>query len=267
MWSILGRILFTFFVFAAGIHLLMFNVYIWTFLFYILSELTDHRSVGLRPVEDDPNLHPNPNPRYRSVKLCTPTTHRTPMSSASTPTMSSTSSKRVSLGSKRRLFVLFVNLKRRAVLLCLFRCVRLVDGPPSWKAGTLPQQLRDQNLAESQQREGEEEEEGLEEGLERGHWACQTERSWYSEIPLHPSSLGGIWVTSSDWGSAFKTDPGEHFSFSLCSSFEFWTKLFIAFKASCLFHTDVHTLLRIWVHAFWSIGLIPGTRLWFYSYF
>lgn len=237
----------------------MLNVDIWAFLFYILSELTDHRSVGPRPVEDGPNLHLNLNPRYRSVKLCSPMMHKTPMSSASMPTMSSTSSKRVSLGSKRWLFMLLVNLKCRAVLLCLFRCVRLVDGPPSWKAGTLPKQLRDQDLVESQQRE-------VEEGLKDCHWACQTEWSWYSDIPLHPPSLGGIWVTSSD--SAFKTDPGEHFfKFSLCSSLEFWAKLFIAFKASCLFRTNVHTLLRIWVHAFWSIGLIPGTRLWFLLFF
>lgn len=188
--AICGEILFTFFVFTVCIHLLMLNVDIWTFLFYILLELTDRRSVGLHPVEDDPNLHQNPNPRYRSVMLCTPTMHRTLMSSASMPTMSSTSSKRVGSGSKRQLFMLFVNLKCRAVRLCLFRCVRLVDGPPSWKAGALPQQLRDQDLAESQKREGEEE--GLEEGLEEGHWACQTQLSWCLEISLHPPSLGGI---------------------------------------------------------------------------
>lgn len=101
-----GKILFTFYVVAASIRLLMFNVDSWTFL-DVLSELTDHRSVGLRPVEDDPNLHPNPNPRYRSAKLCTPTTPRTPMSSASMPTMSSTSSKKVNSGSRRRLFTPF----------------------------------------------------------------------------------------------------------------------------------------------------------------
>lgn len=42
-------------------------------------------------------------------------------------------------------------------------------------------------------------------------------------------------------------------------------KLFIAFKASRLFRTDIHTLLRIRVHTFWTVGLIPGTRLWFCS--
>lgn len=178
------KILFTFFLLAARIRLLLLNDEICAFCFslkcYILLELTGPRSVGLRLVEDDPNPRPNPNPRCRSVKLCTPTTHRTPTSSASMPTMSSTSSRRVSVGSKRCLLLVFVNLKGSAALLCLFRCVRLVVGPPTWKAGTLPQQLRDQDL---------------EEGLEEGRCACQTGTKL---IFRDSSALGGIWVRSSD---------------------------------------------------------------------
>lgn len=103
MWRTLGKNSFHFlvFIFAPCMHLLMLNIDIRHLYLIFYLELTGHRSVGLRLVEDGPNLHPNPNPRYPSVKLCTPTTHRTPMSSASMPTMSSTSSKRVSLGSKR----------------------------------------------------------------------------------------------------------------------------------------------------------------------
>ena len=60
------------------------------------SEPTDPRPADLRREEDDPNRPPNPSLRCRSAKLCTPTTLRTRTSSASTLTMWSTSSERVS---------------------------------------------------------------------------------------------------------------------------------------------------------------------------
>lgn len=38
----------------------------------------------------------------------------------------------------------------------MFRCFGLVDGPPSWKTGTVPQQLCDQDLAGPEEQEQEE---------------------------------------------------------------------------------------------------------------
>lgn len=59
------------------------------------SELTDHQPPGLHQEEDDPNLHPNPNPRCLSARPCMPMTLRTRTSSASTLMTLLTSSKKV----------------------------------------------------------------------------------------------------------------------------------------------------------------------------
>lgn len=70
------------------------------FVLLMFSEPTDLQSTGRRREEADPNLHPSPSPRCPSAKLCTLTTLRTRMSSASTLMTSSTSSKRVSVGTQ-----------------------------------------------------------------------------------------------------------------------------------------------------------------------
>lgn len=61
------------------------------------SEPTDHQPAGLHREEDDPNLHPSPNPRCPSAKLCTRTTLRTQTSSASMLMTLLILSKRVSM--------------------------------------------------------------------------------------------------------------------------------------------------------------------------
>lgn len=66
---------------------------------------TDLQPPGLRREEDAPNLHPNPNPRCPSAKLCTLTTLRTQMSSASMLTTLSTSSERTHPGGGQDDFV------------------------------------------------------------------------------------------------------------------------------------------------------------------
>lgn len=50
--------------------------------------------------------------------------------------------------------------KVRAQLSCLCRCFGLVDGTPAGETGTVPQQLRDQDLAGSEEQEEQEQVEG-----------------------------------------------------------------------------------------------------------
>lgn len=157
-----------------------------------VSEPTDHQPAGLHQEEDDPNLHPNLNPKCPSAKLCMPTTLRTQTSSASTLMTLLTSSKRVSAWRDiyRAFFILWnVTLIWSCLLV---RCLRVVDRTTAWKAGTFPQQLRHQDLEAAGLQH---EEESLPHPCwpsQRTGWSFQSEKEtlWdFQRRETHTSSL------------------------------------------------------------------------------